>query len=1047
MLRACLVLFLVLVLRASGGQEPRPDLERELVQRVGRRMADNIKLLPDYTCLETIERSVRTAGKTNPLVSDRIHLEVAYVGGNEMFAWPGSEQFDADLFAELPQQTGAIATGGFGGWVGSLFGPSAPAFTFAGACMVEGRGGSRFTFRVPRSSSTHIFKVGDRRVKSAYAGSICVDPAASDIMTLEIQDEEIPAPLAASSEAIRYGRTRVGSGDFLLPQYDTLTVTDLEGKNFRNVTHYTACRQYTSHSTVSFDSKYESAPGAQEKTEASELPGGISLDLSLETPITFGASAVGDPITARLNRSVHAPGVGIPKGATVSGRIRGLEQYFQPWKGFVVSLEFSSLTFAGKRIMFQARLVGPRFETHVLPGTGSPGGLAELPEAPRIVPTGFDIDKSAPRFGVFRVPGDSLHLGRGRWMIWETQRAGAATELGGTATHPAAGTNPAAAAQPPVAREELAVPATPPPVARMEPAVAVAPAAPPLPAARQEPAVSAAPQSQPAVSAREEHATFTTRVNLVMVPVVVRDKQGNVVDGLTKESFRLFDKGKPQEIDRFTVEKAGSVPAQAQAAKEQRTAGEAVPAAASPAAIPQRFIGYLFDDIHVEVADLIRVRAAAERHIKTQLKATDRAAILTTSGQGNLDFTDDRDQLRKGLARLAPHPIARAGGQECPDISYYQADFIVNKDDPLAVTDGARALDAAVAEAVACLNVDPRTAAGIAKVEARRVLIAGERETRVALATLKDVVRRMSTMPGERVLVLVSPGFLTLAEHQPDEYDAIEHALRAGVVINVLNASGLYTTNVEASRAMIVGTSAISMPPAVVEQVRQNLKLQSQALQEALLTEIAADTGGVYFHNNNDLDEGFRRTATAPELYYLLGFQPQDLKLDGSFHGLKVAIESKAGYSIEARRGYYAPTRVEDAAAAAKREIEDAIYSRSETGDLPVTMGTRFSKGAGDTATVTVLVHLDLSNVKFRKADGRSLDHITLAAALFDHNGNMVTGQVKHVELRPHDESPAKGITVPMSLEAKAGSYLVRLVVGDSEGELMSAMNGTVDIP
>ncbi|MGB9457289.1 MAG: VWA domain-containing protein [Bryobacteraceae bacterium] len=968
------------------------------------RMADNIKLLPDYTCLETIERSVRSAGKKNPLLRDRIHLEVAYLGGNEMFAWPGSEHFDADLFEELSRQAGAIATGGFGGWIGSLFGPSAPAFTSAGKCRVGGRSGSRFTFRVPLSSSTHTFKVGDREINSAYAGSICVDPAALDIMTLEIQDEEIQGPVAASSEAIRYGRTRVGLGDFLLPQYDTLTVTDLEGKEFRNVTHYTACRQYTSHSSVSFDSEYEAAPIPKEKTVESELPGGISLDLNLETPITFEASAVGDPITARLSRTVHASGVSIPKGATVSGRIRGLEQYYEPTKGFVVSLEFFSATFDGKRITFQSRLVGPRFETHLLPRGFAHGGL---PEDDRVETTGFDIDKSAPRFGVFRVPGNSLHLGRGLWMVWETLGVGAVTAPVGTSTPPAAGTNLAAVVPPPAV------------------------AAPP-PAGRQEPAVSAKPQNQPSVAAREEHATFTSRVNLVMVPVVVRDKQGHVVAGLTRESFRLFDKGKLQEIDRFTVERPGSAPAQAQPAKQQRTSAEGVPAAASSVAIPQRFIGYLFDDIHLEVADLINVRAAAERHIETQLQPTDRAAILTTSGRGNLDFTDDRGQIRNGLARLAPHPIARSIGQQCPDISYYQADLILNKGD-------AQALDAAIAEVVACLHPkDPKTAAALAKMEARRVLIAGQQETQVALATLKDAVRRMSTMPGERALVLVSPGFLTLAEHQPDEYDVIERALRANVVINVLNARGLYTTNIDASHATM---------DANAEQVKQNLMLQSQALQEALLTEVAADTGGAYFHNNNDLDEGFRRTATAPELYYLLGFQPQDLKLDGSFHGLRVAIESKGGYSVEARRGYYAPTHVEDAAAAAKREIEDAIYSRSETSDLPVTMDTQFSKGAGDTATVTVLVHLDLANVKFRKADGRSLDHITLASALFDHNGNLVTGQVKHIDLHPRDESPAKGITVPMSLEAKSGSYLVRLVVGDSEGGLMSAINATVDIP
>ena len=131
----------------------------------------------------------------------------------------------------------------------------------------------------------------------------------------------------------------------------------------------------------------------------------------------------------------------------------------------------------------------------------------------------------------------------------------------------------------------------------------------------------------------------------------------------------------------------------------------------------------------------------------------------------------------------------------------------------------------------------------LAKMEAQRVLPAGEQETQVSLATLRETVRRMATMPGERVLVLVSPGFLTLAEHQPDEYDAIEHALRASVIINVLNARGLYATNIDASRMVIDATSAITMPPTVVERIKQDILRQSQTQQEALLTEIAADTG------------------------------------------------------------------------------------------------------------------------------------------------------------------------------------------------------------
>jgi len=560
--------------------------------------------------------------------------------------------------------------------------------------------------------------------------------------------------------------------------------------------------------------------------------------------------------------------------------------------------------------------------------------------------------------------------------------------------------------------------------------------------AGQSPAASAEPPDQPEVSAREEKATFTAHVNLVMVPVVVRDKQGHIVAGLTKESFRLFDKGKPQEIERFAVERPGAS-ASAPASPEPAPAGEeAAPAAAdraAPAKMPRRFVGYLFDDVHLDAGDLIRVRQAAERHMYGQLKPTDRAAIFTASGQGTVDFTDDLGQLREGLAHLMPRPLARSGVQECPDISFYQADMMINRND-------AEAIDAAVAETIICTGVRPLPGSDapkmIAMAQARRVLSAGQHETQVTLATLKDTVRRMAAAPGERLLVLVSPGFYNPLDRQSDENDSIERALRANVIINVLNARGLYTTNLDASQRVVEQNA---------QRIKENLESQSQLIEEGLLNEIAAGTGGFYFHNNNDLVEGFRRTATGPELYYVLGFQPQNLKLDGSFHGLKVSLESKAGYTIEARRGYYAPTRLEDAAATAKREIEDAVFSREEMSDLPVELHTQFFKGAGDTVTVTVLAHVDLAGLKFRKADGRNLNNITVVSALFDHNGKVVTGLVKHLDLRLRDESLqyrlAHGVTFRMGLEAKPGSYVVRVVVRETEGQLMSAINRAVDIP
>ena len=74
-----------------------------------------------------------------------------------------------------------------------------------------------------------------------------------------------------------------------------------------------------------------------------------------------------------------------------------------------------------------------------------------------------------------------------------------------------------------------------------------------------------------------------------------------------------------------------------------------------------------------------------------------------------------------------------------------------------------------------------------------------------------------------------------------------------------------------------------------------------------MLAQVAEGTGGEFFHNNNDLKAGFGRLAGSPGSY-ILAFAPKDLKPDGKFHQLKVTLaEKESAYSIQARRGYFAP--------------------------------------------------------------------------------------------------------------------------------------------
>jgi hypothetical protein len=92
-----------------------------------------------------------------------------------------------------------------------------------------------------------------------------------------------------------------------------------------------------------------------------------------------------------------------------------------------------------------------------------------------------------------------------------------------------------------------------------------------------------------------------------------------------------------------------------------------------------------------------------------------------------------------------------------------------------------------------------------------------------------------------------------------------------------------------------------------------------------------------------------------------------------------------------------------------------------------------------------------VKGIQLRRLEGRNRDDLTIAMAIFDENGNYVTGAEKIVEMRLRDETLAhisrNGFTVKSSFDVKPGSYLVRMVVRDSEGAQMSARNGAVVIP
>ncbi len=325
---------------------------------------------------------------------------------------------------------------------------------------------------------------------------------------------------------------------------------------------------------------------------------------------------------------------------------------------------------------------------------------------------------------------------------------------------------------------------------------------------------------------------------------------------------------------------------------------------------------------------------------------------------------------------------------------------------------------------------------------AYRALDAGRQETRIALGTLKDLVRRMGAMPGTRLIVMVSPGFLRLDEELQDESDVIDRAIKANVTISALDARGLYTDTPDISKKVFSVAATVT---------RQQYDRAAARADSDVLAEFADATGGTFFENNNDLVHGMKDLATVPDVYYVLAFSPQNLKLDGSYHNLKITLRTPAHLSAKGRRGYYAPRHLTDADEEAKEEISQALFSREEMRDIPVDFHTQFFKASAFDARLVVVARLDVRKLRYRKIDGRNGDEVLVVAGLFDRNGNFVQSVAKTIKMRLKDDTLAEklnsGISIRSDFKVAPGRYVVRLVVRDAEGQMMAAQNGAVEIP
>ena len=344
----------------------------EILALARHKIIDALDRLPKYTCVETLNRDYfkRTAPwptcsgppPDEPSVlersfTDRFRLDVTVTAeGREIYSWAGAREFDANSLKQLVAR-GAVSTGSFGPFLINIFGQKGVEFAADGREQVEGRTLLKFRYRVPKGVSRYDFQVAGASRFIPYDGAFWIDPAAADLVRLEVHTTSMPHE-SGNCEAttnIDFQRAAIGGNDYMLPRASRLEAASLLGHSV-NETSYSACREYGSESVIRFDGGDAINETAAPKPNRERLPGGLRVTLALNTSIDTRTAAAGDRLRAHVVNDVidkKSKRVLAPAGAVVEGRIVRLEHEWEAGQ-FLIAIEWQSLMLHGAAVAFTA---------------------------------------------------------------------------------------------------------------------------------------------------------------------------------------------------------------------------------------------------------------------------------------------------------------------------------------------------------------------------------------------------------------------------------------------------------------------------------------------------------------------------------------------------------------------------------------------------------------------------------------------------------------------------------------------------------------------
>jgi VWFA-related protein len=516
--------------------------------------------------------------------------------------------------------------------------------------------------------------------------------------------------------------------------------------------------------------------------------------------------------------------------------------------------------------------------------------------------------------------------------------------------------------------------------------------------------------------------TIQVTTRLIIETVVVKDKKGNPIKGLTAKDFTVTEDGAAQAVkiceEQALPETPEPLPAQTTGAEDvkiyNRLAREQI-AAESPGQIKykdRRLLALYFDMSAMPEPDQLRALTAAEKFVRTQMTASDLVAVLRYEGSSVdilQDFTADRNRLLSILETM----IVGEG----------QGNSDTSSDDASGDTGAAFGQD-----------------------DSEFNIFTTDRQ----LAALQTAAESLSRLSEKKELIYFASGMtLNGLDNQAQLHATEEAALKAGVSIWAVDARGLVAGGPmgDASHGSPGGASMYTGGAAMAMTSRME---QSQDTMYAL----AGDTGGKALLDYNDLTLGIVQAQKSVSNYYIIGYYTQNHALNGKFRKVKVTVNPPVTEAVlDYRQGYFGEKEWGHYTTADKeRQLEDALMQGDPWTEITIAMEINYFQLNKAEYFVPLMMKIpgrELALAKKGGADKTSIDFV--GEIKDDYGGTTVTNIREHVEKKLSDFTAAEWAKRPIEYSTGytllPGKYTIKVLARDDETGRIGTFQTTFVIP